>query len=66
MILCVDDILIIKNDIPTLKGVKTLLEKCFIVNNLIETTYSLSIKIVCDKSKGLIEHEISLKECFSL
>ncbi|KAI3692837.1 hypothetical protein L6452_32661 [Arctium lappa] len=54
LILYVDDILIIGNDIPTLKGVKDWLGKCFAIKDLGEAAYILGIKIYRDRSKRLI------------
>ena len=54
LILYVDAILTLKNDIPTLKGVKSLLDKCFEMKDLGETTYIIDINIFRDSSKCLI------------
>ena len=54
LILYVDDILLIGNDIPTLKEVKSRLGKCFAMKDLGEATYILGIKIYGDRSKRLI------------
>jgi len=55
LILCVDDILLIGNDIPMLQSVKTSLNNSFYMKDLGETAYILGIKIYRDRSKRLIE-----------
>ncbi|KAK8943207.1 hypothetical protein KSP39_PZI008734 [Platanthera zijinensis] len=54
LILYVDDILLIGNDIPTLKVVKNNLGNCFSMKDLGEATYILGIKIYRDRSKKLL------------
>ena len=54
LILYVDDILIIKNDIPTLQIVKVWLSNKFSMKVLGEATYILGIRIYRDRSKGLL------------
>ena len=54
LVLYVDDILIIGNHIPTLRGVKAWLGKCFSMKDLGEAQYILGIKIYRDRSKRLI------------
>ena len=54
LILYVDDILILGNDIPSMRGVKAWLEKCFSMKDLGEAAYILGIKIYRDRSKRLI------------
>ena len=54
LVLYVDDILIFGNDIPSMKGVKAWLEKCFSMKDLGEATYILGIKIYRDRSRRLI------------
>ena len=49
ILLYVDDILLIRNDIPTLSGVKSWLGKCFSMKNLGEATYILGIRIYREK-----------------
>ena len=49
LVLYVDDILLIGNDIPTLKSVKSWLGKCFSMKNLDEAAYILGIKICRDR-----------------
>ena len=51
LILYVDDILIIKNDIPTLQ---TWLSNQFSMKDLGEATYILGIRIYRDRFKGLL------------
>jgi hypothetical protein len=50
----VDDILLIKNDIPMMKAVKSSLRKSFSMKDLGEAAYILVIKIYRDRSKRLI------------
>ena len=45
LVLYVDDILLIGNDIPTLKSVKSWLGKCFSMKDLGESAYILGIRI---------------------
>ena len=54
LVLYVNDILIIANDIPTLKSVKTWLEKCFVMKDLGEASRILRLQIDRDRSKRLI------------
>ena len=53
-VLYVDDILLIKNDIPILQSVKTWLSKKFSIKDLGEASYILDIKIYRDKSKRML------------
>ncbi|GJW71422.1 retrotransposon protein, putative, ty1-copia subclass [Tanacetum coccineum] len=54
LVLYVDDILLIRNDIPTLQSVKYWLWKCFTMKDLVDASYILGIKIYRDRSKRLI------------
>ncbi|KAD4385964.1 hypothetical protein E3N88_26133 [Mikania micrantha] len=54
LILYVDDILIIGNNIPMLKDVKSWLIKCFAMKDLGDAAYILGIKIYRDRSRRLI------------
>ncbi|GKA19407.1 retrotransposon protein, putative, ty1-copia subclass [Tanacetum coccineum] len=54
LILYVDDIIIMRNHIPSLQSVKTYLGKCFAMKDLGEATFILGIKIYRDRSKQLI------------
>jgi hypothetical protein len=54
LILYVDDILLIGNDIPMMKVVKSSLRKSFSMKDLGESTYILGINIYRDRSKRLI------------
>ena len=54
LVLYVDDILLIGNDIPTLKDVKAWLGKCFSMKDMGDAAYILGIKIYRDRSKRLI------------
>lgn len=54
LVLYVDDRLIIGNDILTLQGVKSWLDKCFSMKDLGEVVYILAIKIYRDKPKRLL------------
>ena len=54
LVLYVDDILLIKNDIPILQNVKPWLGNYFSMKDLGEVTYILGIKIYRDRSKKLI------------
>ena len=50
LILYVDDILLIKNDIPALQSVKLWLSSQFSMKNLGEASYILGMKIYRDRS----------------
>jgi hypothetical protein len=54
LILSVDDILLIRNDIPMMEVIKSSLRKSFSMKDLGEVTYILDIKIYGDRSKRLI------------
>ncbi|GKA56619.1 retrotransposon protein, putative, ty1-copia subclass [Tanacetum coccineum] len=54
LILYVDDILIMRNNIPMLQDVKSYLGRCFAMKDLGEAAYILGIKIYRDRSKRLI------------
>jgi hypothetical protein len=54
LVLYVDDILLIKNDIPIIEVVKSSLRKSFSMKDLGEVVYILGIKIYRDRSKRLI------------
>ena len=54
LVLNVDDILLIGNDIPALKNVKSWLGSCFSMKDLGEAAYILGIKIYRDISKRMI------------
>ena len=54
LILCVDDILLIGNDILMLESIKTSLKNSFSMKDLGEAGYILGIKIYRDRSKSLI------------
>ncbi|GJW51381.1 retrotransposon protein, putative, ty1-copia subclass [Tanacetum coccineum] len=54
LILYVDDILIMRNNIPMLQDVKSYLGMCFAMKDLGEAAYILGIKIYRDRSKRLI------------
>ncbi|KAJ9547714.1 hypothetical protein OSB04_020257 [Centaurea solstitialis] len=54
LVLYVDDILLIGNDVPTLRSVKSWLSRCFQMKDLGEATYILGIKIYRNRSKRLI------------
>jgi hypothetical protein len=54
LILYVDDILLIRNDIPLMEDVKASLRKSFSMKDLGEASYILGIKIYRDRSKRLI------------
>jgi hypothetical protein len=54
LILYVDDILLIRNDIPMMKVVKSSLRKSFSVKDLGEAMYILGIKIYRDRPKSQI------------
>jgi hypothetical protein len=50
----VDDILLIRNDIPMMEVIKSSLRKSFLMKDLGEAAYILGIKIYRDRSKRLI------------
>lgn len=50
LVLYVDDILLIKNNVPTLKFVKSSLKKVFSIQDLVEAAYVLGIRIYRDRS----------------
>jgi hypothetical protein len=54
LILYVDDILLIRNDIPMLESIKTSLKNSFSMKDLGEVAYILRIRIYKDRSKRLI------------
>nr|GEX75756.1 hypothetical protein [Tanacetum cinerariifolium] len=54
LILYVDDIIVMRNHIPSLQSVKDYLGKCFAMKDLGEATFILRIKIYRDRSKRLI------------
>jgi hypothetical protein len=54
LILYVDDILLIRNDIPMMEAVKSSLIKSFSMKDLEKVAYILGIKIYRDRSKRLI------------
>ncbi|KAL4282316.1 hypothetical protein GQ457_03G017520 [Hibiscus cannabinus] len=54
LILYVDDILIIRNDVPTLQSIKTWLSSCFSMKDLGEAAYILGVKIYRDRSRRLL------------
>jgi hypothetical protein len=54
LVLYVDDILLIGNDIPMMKVVKSSLRKSFSMKDLGEVAYILGIKIYRDRSMRLI------------
>jgi hypothetical protein len=54
LILYVDDILLIRNDIPMMEVVKSSLRKSFSVKDLGEAMYILGIKIYRDRPKSQI------------
>ncbi|KAG8496917.1 hypothetical protein CXB51_008099 [Gossypium anomalum] len=54
LVLYVDDILIMGNDIPTLKSITTWLGSCFSMKDLGEATYILGVKIYRDRSRQLL------------
>ena len=54
LVLYVDDILLMGNDIPTLKDVKSWLGKCFSMKDMGDAAYILGIKIHRDRSRRLI------------
>ena len=57
--LYVDDILLIGNDIEILDSMKGYLNKSFSKQDLVEATYTLSIKIYIDRSRRLIRFFMS-------
>jgi hypothetical protein len=54
LVLYVDDILLIENDTPMMKVVKSSLRKSFSMKDLGEVAYILGIKIYIDRSTRLI------------
>ena len=54
LVLCVEDILLIGNDVLVLQSVKIWLSKNFSMKDLGEATYILGIKIYRDRSKRLL------------
>nr|GEV83395.1 retrotransposon protein, putative, Ty1-copia subclass [Tanacetum cinerariifolium] len=54
LILYVDEILIMRNNIPMLQDVKSYLGRCFAMKDLGEAAYILGIKIYRDRSRRLI------------
>ncbi|GKD59282.1 retrotransposon protein, putative, ty1-copia subclass, partial [Tanacetum coccineum] len=54
LILYVDDIIIMRNHIPSLQSVKAYLGKCFAMKDLGEAAFILGIKIYRDRSRRLI------------
>jgi hypothetical protein len=54
LVIYVDDILLIRNDIPMMEVIKSSLRKSFLMKDLGEETYILGIKIYRDRSKRLI------------
>ncbi|GJY16131.1 retrotransposon protein, putative, ty1-copia subclass [Tanacetum coccineum] len=54
LILYIDDIIIMRNHIPSLQSVKDYLRKCFAMKDLGEAAFILGIKIYRDRSKRLI------------
>ncbi|KAJ9538397.1 hypothetical protein OSB04_031130 [Centaurea solstitialis] len=54
LVLYVDDILLIRNDVPTLQNVKAWLSKCFQMKDLGEAAYILGIKIYRNRSRRII------------
>jgi hypothetical protein len=54
LVLYVDDILLIRNNIPMMEAVKSSLRKSFSMKDLGEAAYILDIKIYIDRSKRLI------------
>jgi hypothetical protein len=52
LVLCVDEILLIKNDIPMMEVVKSSLRKSFSMKDLGEAAYIFGIKIYRDRSKA--------------
>jgi hypothetical protein len=54
LVLYVDDILLMRNDIPMMESIKSTLRKSFLMKDLGEAAYILGIKIYRDRSKRLI------------
>jgi hypothetical protein len=54
LVLYVDDILLIRNDIPMMEVIKSSLRKSLSMNDLVEAAYIFGIKIYRDRSKRLI------------
>src|SRR5207237_8717165 len=54
LVIYVDDILLIRNDIPLLESTKTSLKMGFSMKDLSEAAYILGIKIYRDRSRALI------------
>ena len=54
LVLYVDDILLIRNDIPILQSVKTWLSQKFFMKDLGEVSYILGIKIYKDRFKRML------------
>jgi hypothetical protein len=54
LVLYVDDILLIRNDIPMMEAIKSSLRKSFSMKDLGEVVYILGIKIYRDRSNRLI------------
>ena len=54
LILYVDDIILVRNDIPMLQSIKTSLNNSFSMKDLGEAAYILGIKIYRDRSRRLI------------
>ena len=54
LVSCMDDILLIRNDIPMLTSVKVWLSKEFAMKDLREASYILGIKVYRDRSKRMI------------
>ena len=54
LVLYVDDILLIKNDIPALQGIKIWLSSQFSMKDLGEASYILGMRIYRDRSKRLL------------
>ena len=54
LVLYVDDILLIGNDVGMLSSVKAWLSKNFSMNDLVEATYVLGIRIYRDRSRRLL------------
>ena len=52
---CMDDILLIENDVPMLISVKLWLFKKFFMKDLGEASFILKIKVYRDKSKRMLE-----------
>ena len=54
LVLFVDDILLIKNDVPILQGIKIWLSSQFSMKDLGEASYILGMRIYRDRSKRLL------------